>query len=300
MLRSYEGPARVIVGYDGSTDADAALRYGVTQAVSRDAELFLVNAVDDLVLSSAWGVVFDVETIRDAARQILQSAVDQAAGLGMPADRIRHDVELGNPAAVLARHSEEASLIVLGRSSSAEGERVYVGATAVGVAGTAHCPVVVVGAEHLEREAPVGRIGVGVNSAAKGAAALEWALRECEARGGEVRVISIARAAAAGRLFHGGSVPSEVREELVRVTTDRIDAMIAPLAAAHPAVTMAVDVSYGSPLDELVPKTTELDLLVVEVQPSFPTYSIGGTVRGLMAHSHCPVVAIGSRDSHGS
>ncbi|MCW5953095.1 MAG: universal stress protein [Propionibacteriaceae bacterium] len=299
MLRTYEGPARVIVGYDGSAQADAALRYGVAEAIARESEVVLVNAVDDLVLSSAWGVVFDVETIREAARQILRSAVDQAAELGMPVDRIRHDVELGSPAAVLARHSEEASLIVVGRHSVAENERVYVGSTAVGVASTARCPVVVVGVEHLERTERRSRIGVGVNTAAKGEAALEWALRECQARGGEVRVISVAKAAT-GRWFGGGSVPPELREELLRVTRERVAEMIAPLAAAHPGVPIEVDVSYGSPLDVLVPKTEELDLLVVGVQPAFPSYTIGGTTRGLMAHAHCPVVTILARDGHGS
>lgn len=299
MLRAYEGPARVIVGYDGSAEADAALRYGVADAIVREAELVLVNAVDDLVLSSAWGVVFDVETIREAARQILRSAVDQAAELGMPVDRIRHDVELGNPAAVLARHSEEASLIVVGRHSVAEGERPYVGSTAVGVCSTARCPVVVVGTEHLERVERRSRIGVGVNTAAKGEAALEWALRECRARGGQVRVTSVAKAAT-GRWFGGGSVPPELREELLRVTRERVADMIAPLTAAYPEIPIEIDVSYGSPLDVLVPKTEELDLLVVGVQPAFPSYSIGGTTRGLMAHAHCPVVTILARDGHGS
>lgn len=299
MLRSYAGPARVIVGYDGSAEADVALRYGVAEAIARDSEVVLVNAVDDLVLSSAWGVVFDIETIREAARQILRSAVERAAELGIPLDRIRHDVELGNPAAVLARHSEEASLIVVGRHSATASGQAYVGSTAVGVASTARCPVVVVGTEHLERTERRGRIGVGVNTAAKGEAALEWALRECRARGGQVRVISIAKAAT-GRWFGGGSVPPEVRAELVRVTRERVAAMIAPLAAAYPEVPIEVDVSYGSPLDVLVPKTEELDLLVVGVQPAFPSYAIGGTTRGLMAHAHCPVVTILARDGHGS
>lgn len=299
MLRTYDGPIRVIVGYDGSAEADAALRYGVAEATAREGELVLLNAVDDLVLSSAWGVVFDVETIREAARQILRSAVDQAVELGMPLDRIRHDVELGNPAAVLARHSEEASLIVVGRHSVAERERVYVGSTAVGVASTARCPVVVVGVEHLERAGRRSRIGVGVNTAAKGEAALEWALRECRTRGGEVRVLSVAKAAT-GRWFGGGSVPPELPQELLRVTRERVAEMIAPLTAAYPEVPIEVDVSYGNPLDVLVPKTEELDLLVVGVQPAFPSYTIGGTTRGLMAHSHCPLVTLLARDSHAS
>ena len=297
MLRDYDGPARVIVGYDGSAEADAALRYGVADALERGADLVLVNAVDDMVLSSAWGVVFDVETIREAARQLLRSAAEQAMALGMPSDRLRHDVELGGPAAVLARHSEEASLIVVGRSSTA-GERAFVGSTVVGLASTAHCPVVVVAAGHLERGERRGWIGVGVSTAAKGETALEWALREAERLGGGVRVISVAKAAA-GRWFGGGSIPPEVREEVLRVTGQRVAELIAPLAAAHQEVPIEVEVSYGTPLDVLVPKTEELDLLVIGDHTGFPSYTIGGTTRGIMAHAHCPVVTI-LADGHAS
>lgn len=297
MLRDYDGPARVIVGYDGSAEADAALRYGVADALGRGADLVLVNAVDDMVLGSAWGVVFDVETIREAARQLLRSAAEQAVALGMPSDRVRHDVELGGPGAVLARHSEAASLIVVGRSSTA-GERAFVGSTAVGLASTAHCPVVVVAADHLERGDRRGWIGVGVSTAAKGETALEWALREAQRHGGGVRVISVAKAAAS-RWFGGGAIPPEVRDELLRVTGQRVAELIAPLAAPHPEVPVEVDVSYGTPLDVLVPKTEELDLLVVGDQPGFPSYTIGGTTRGLMAHAHCPVVTI-LADGHDS
>ena len=39
----------------------------------------------------------------------------------------------------------------------------------------------------------------------------------------------------------------------------------------------------------------DLELLVVGVQHNFPTYAVGGVVRGVMAHANCPVVLI---DSH--
>lgn len=299
MLRTYEGPARVIVGYDGSEDADRALHYGAMEAISRDAELVLVNAVDDMVLNSAWGVVFDPDTIRASALEMLGAAIDQAAGFGVPRERIRIDVGLGNPAAVLSRHSESASLIVLGCRSVVEGERAFVGSTAVGVAGTSHCPVILVSAQQRQREERTGLIGVGVNTAAKGAIALEWALRECERHGGSVVVISVAKAAS-GRVFRTGAVPPGVEEELIRVTRERIAEMVRPLAEAHPTVKIDFEVSYGNPLDVLIERSESLDLVVVEVHTGFPTYSIGGVTRGLMTHAHCPVGTIRDRDSHGS
>jgi nucleotide-binding universal stress UspA family protein len=169
MLRAYEGPPRVIVGFDGSDDATIALRYGVSEALARNASLVLLNAVDDTVLTSAWGVVFDPEQIRHAATDLLAAGVEEAVAAGMPRERVATSIELGNPAAALAVHSEAASLIVLGRRSVVTGERPFVGSTAVGVAGAAHCPVVVVSSLEPERSARTGVIGVGVNTAAKGA-----------------------------------------------------------------------------------------------------------------------------------
>ena len=67
MLKAYDGPPRVIVGFDGSDDSSRALAYGAAEALVRSAELVLLHAVDDTVLNSAWGVVFDPDEIRAAA-----------------------------------------------------------------------------------------------------------------------------------------------------------------------------------------------------------------------------------------
>jgi nucleotide-binding universal stress UspA family protein len=299
MLRAYEGPPRVIVGFDGSDDATIALRYGVSEALARNASLVLLNAVDDTVLTSAWGVVFDPEQIRHAATDLLAAGVEEAVAAGMPRERVATSIELGNPAAALAVHSEAASLIVLGRRSVVTGERPFVGSTAVGVAGAAHCPVVVVSSLEPERSARTGVIGVGVNTAAKGAVALEWALQEADRRGGRVVVISVCKAPQ-GRFFLGGAPSPEQQAEAVEVTRQRITELVAAAAADHPGVEVGIEVYYGSPLDILVSRSADLDLLVVEAQAGFPTYSIGGVTRGLMTHARCPVGTIRSRDSHGS
>ncbi|MEA4943680.1 MAG: universal stress protein [Propionicimonas sp.] len=299
MLRSYDGPTRVLAGYDDSPDAQRALAYAVAVAKARDAELVLLNAVDDTVLNSAWGVVFDAETIKTAATELLLTGVDEAVARGLPRDRIRTAVELGNPAAALARHSEEASLIVVGRRSESEGERAYVGSTAVGVVGTSACPVVVVSATERLHTRPTGLMGVGVNTAARGRVALEWTLRQGERLGGEVAVISVAKAAVS-RLFRGSADSPQTRAEIVEVTRERITDMIQPIAAEHPDVPVELEVHYGVPLDILVARSAQLDLLVLEVQAAFPTYAVGGLTRGLLTHAHCPVVTLRGRDSHDS
>lgn len=299
MLKPYDGPARVLIGFDGSEDSYRALAHGIWEAKERDAELVLVNAVDDLVLNSAWGVVFDPEEIKVAAADMLSKGVQEAINAGLDRGRVRTEVVLGNPAAALTRMSDQASLVVLGRRSATPGERVFVGSTSVGVVGAAHCPVIVVSENDIVREQPIGLTGVAVDTSARGAVALEWALQECQRHGGRVVVISVCRAPQ-GRWFSGGLPTPEQQQKAVEVTTARIADMVSEITEDYPEVEVELEVSYGNPLDVLTARAEELDALVLEVHASFPTYSVGGLIRGLMSHGRCPIVVIRPKDSHGS
>ena len=164
MLRAYEGPARVLVGFDGSEDSHRALQAGIGEALQRDAELVLVHAVDDTVLNSAWGVVFDPEEIKLGAAEMLAKGVNDAVAGGMARGRVRTEVVLGNPAAALTKLSEHASLVLVGRRSAAGGERLFAGSTSVGVVGASHAPVIVVSENDVVREQHLGLIGVAVDT----------------------------------------------------------------------------------------------------------------------------------------
>ncbi len=39
---------------------------------------------------------------------------------------------------------------------------------------------------------------------------------------------------------------------------------------------------------------------MLEVHASFPTYSVGGLIRGLLSHGRCPIGVIRPKDAHGS
>jgi hypothetical protein len=76
--------------------------------------------------------------------------------------------------------------------------------------------------------------------------------------------------------------------------------MVSEIAEDFPEVDVSLEVSYGSPLDILTARTEELDLLMLEVHASFPTYSVGGLIRGLLSHGRCPIGVIRPKASHGS
>lgn len=299
MLQPYDGPARVLVGFDGSDDAFRALELGIAEAQAREAELVVVHAVDDTVLNSAWGVVFDPEEIKLNAAEMLARGVEDAVAAGLPRTRVRTEVVLGNPAAALTRMSHQASLVVVGRRATEPGERLFVGSTSVGVVGAAHCPVIVVSAVDTPHEARTGVIGVAVDTSARGAVALEWALQECIQFGGKVVVISVFRSPQ-GRWFTGGDPTEEQKEAAIAVTRERMAEMISEITEDYPEAEVELEVDYGNPVDVLVARSDELDLLMLEVHASFPTYSVGGLIRGVLTHGRCPVGVIRPRDSHGS
>jgi len=114
-----------------------------------------------------------------------------------------------------------------------------------------------------------------------------------------VVVISVCRAPQ-GRWFSGGQPTHEQQDAAVAVTRARMSEMISEITEDFPDVAVTLEVPYGSPLDLLVAKSEELDMLVVEVHAAFPTYSVGGLIRGLLSHGSCPIGVIRPKDAHGS
>ena len=132
----------VVVGVDGSDDGLRAVRFGTGAALRRDGELLLVNAVDDTLMAGAWGVVYDPEVLQAAGVTANEQAKGIALEAGLPADRIRTEVVMGSPGGVMARLSEVADLIIVGRRAASGLERMFVGSTSVAVVANASCPVV--------------------------------------------------------------------------------------------------------------------------------------------------------------
>jgi len=294
MSTGDDRPARVIVGFDGSDDAQAALAFGLAHAKARGAELAIVYAVDDTVLNSAWGVVFDPDEIKRGAGAMLDDTTKELVKQGFPAARIRTSVVLGAPPTALSRLSEWACLVVVGRRSDSS-ERAFVGSTAVGAAATSRCPVVVVCADQPLRE-ETKRIGVAINAAVRlGGHGLDWALDEARRTGASLTVLSVAKAVTSR--FFASNTTQQQQDEMVAETRQRVDAIVAHARESHPDVTIGAEVAYGSPVDTLVARSADLDLLVAEVQTSFPTFAVSGVARGIMTHAHCPVALLRAKDA---
>ena len=277
----------VLVGVDGSPDANRALTYARAAAELRGADLLIVHIVDDAVLAGAWGVVYDPSVLHEAGEAVVAEAAENTRAAGMPAERIRTEVVMGNATAALTKLSRNADLMVVGRRSLSGLERIFVGSTSVGVAATAHCPVIMISAASSPGDTgSKRRIGVGVDATANGAAALAAAFAEANLRKVDLEVI------------HAWDVPGAVRrsgEHSVEVAGQAalggIKALLAPLQERYPQVTLSTHLVQGHPVKEMVARSKDLDLLWLGVHTT-AGFGVGGVVRGVMAHAECPLALI--------
>lgn len=116
----------VVVGYDGSPRAHAAVRLGFYQAGRLGSPLALVQAVD-----ASAGAVDDIVEF-----QLSPWSGPSAGRAGRPL-RVRRACFVGDPLSALARASRGARMLILGRRAGPLREHL-----AAGLIGRGHCPVV--------------------------------------------------------------------------------------------------------------------------------------------------------------
>lgn len=288
MVKPYVGPPPILVGYDASDDAVQALEYAAKVAAATKTLLQLVYVADDTVVNSAWGVVFDGSEVQSTARRLLAEAATVAHSHGVTKRRIQTKVAVGTPVGVLTQLSQHCSMVVVGRRANSGHTHQFSGSTAVGLAASVRCPLVVV-AEAPER--PRGPIGVALDPAGPGTGALQWVLTNPVYAGQSVRVVSVCKAPQS-RIFRS-SVTQEQIDSAIAQTVKGQAALIKQVLADHfdpPAIT--TEVRYGSPVDELAAFSEGVSVLVLEPVVRFPTYSIGSTTRGMVTYASCPVVLV--------
>lgn len=278
----------VVVGVDGSQDGLRAVRSGVGVCHTTDTDLLLVHAVDDAMLAGAWGVAYDPEVLQEAGTAANQQALELALELGMPKDRVRAEVVLGSPGGVLARLSEIAELVIVGRRSVGGLERMFVGSTSVAVVSGAKCPVMVISAAAHPGEVGSRKlIGVGMNTSPGNHVTLEEGFKRASKLGCNLEIIH-ALQPAVGFLAPRVS-PSDLDEQLNYIQGG-LEALARKCAVEYPDVKYEVVVTADSPINELVSRSERFDLLVVGSSDSrLPGLGLGGLLRGLMAHAECPI-----------
>lgn len=135
-------PAGVIVGYDGSPSADAAVRWAAEQAVRTGGRLDVVTAWE---YPTSWGSTIPLPSDYDPARDA-QALLDPVVGrvhADHPTLEVHAHVVEGNPGDVLVAASTHGSLLVVASRGHRALAGVLLGSVSQHCATHAACPVVV-------------------------------------------------------------------------------------------------------------------------------------------------------------
>lgn len=131
---------RIVVAIDGSDSSTRALRWAVSEARLRDAELEVVHAWH-MPTSGGYPyatLAYDPAPFADAARQVLDNAVHEAA---VP---VKQTLVNGGASEAILSAAKGADLVVLGTRGLGGFAGLLLGSVSHQVAHHATCPVVLV------------------------------------------------------------------------------------------------------------------------------------------------------------
>ncbi|MDG6105931.1 universal stress protein [Dactylosporangium aurantiacum] len=136
---------RVVVGVDGSHDADLAVAVAFEQAAFRSAGLTAVNACQWQVAGQRDGVAAPIYGEQDALAGARRALAESMAGWQekYPQVDVRLDVVVGRAGGVLAEASTGAELLVVGARGNGGFTGLLLGSVSQAAVHHANCPVIV-------------------------------------------------------------------------------------------------------------------------------------------------------------
>lgn len=144
---------RILVPVDGSSGAITALDKGVGLQLLTGAELYLLcvfkhHSLLEASLSMVRPEKLNIpdDALKEYATEIAVHAKTHALEMGVSADKLRAFVKGGRPSRTIVRFARkrECDLIVIGAQGTNGDKSLLLGSVAQRVAGSAHCPTLVV------------------------------------------------------------------------------------------------------------------------------------------------------------
>jgi nucleotide-binding universal stress UspA family protein len=145
-------PVRIVIGFDHSKGAQAAVRAVASRNWDEGSEVRIVTATDPLTPSVIGGIVPTVahfiEEANESERKVIEKSAEKAMNLLRKSGlKTSLHIHAGNPKQILVREAESwnADCIFVGANAfGSRVERFLIGSTSAAVAAHAHCSVEVV------------------------------------------------------------------------------------------------------------------------------------------------------------
>jgi nucleotide-binding universal stress UspA family protein len=283
----------ILVGYDGSTDAQVALDWALDEAGRSGRPVRLAYVFEWLTMAGwigpgmAPGGWPDETVRRQVADMVGKAAADAAAE--RPGLTVRGEVFDGPPALVLQERSADAGVLVLGSRGQGGFAGLLAGSTAVSVTAHAHCPVVVV---REGQAATSGPVVVGVDGSETSLRALGFAVERAAQRDVPLRVLRVWEPPGE-RWVPPGFDPAAVSA----AEREAAESDLARWRESFPDVPVDVEVAAGNPAALLVEQSRSAQLVVVGTRGrgGLRGMLLGSVSQQLLQHAHCPVAVVRER-----
>jgi nucleotide-binding universal stress UspA family protein len=266
---------RILVAYDGSPEAELALRWAAEEARGTGRGLHVV-AVDDVV-TSPWGA----ETV-DRGEDALAGIEKTLGDLDIVAE-----TRVGHVTGELLGAASSADQVVVGSRGHGRAEDLLVGSVSQHLARHAPCPVVVV----RPTRGSDPRIVVGVDGSSASSAALDYACRRAERTGARVVALHAWRTHAPSTDVWS-SDPRALKGLAHREVL--LAESIAGLRVDHPDVVLEQETVPVAPVRCLVDASHDASLVVVGSHGLgfFGGLLLGSVSQAVLQRAECPVAVV--------
>lgn len=191
MNRNLNAP--VVVGMDGSPEAQRAARYAAREADQRRAPLRLVCAHPGAMRGSVPMITSTFGREDDIAHELL-ATTQKTMSAAYPDVTVQSAVITGSAAGVLVDESRHAALVVIGTRATGGLLGHLAGSIAAQVAAHAHSPVIVLRPTAYPDDAAVfddRPVVVGIDGSAESEKAMRFAVDEAVARHTDLRAVYV-------------------------------------------------------------------------------------------------------------
>lgn len=276
----------IVVGVDGSVSALDAVRWAAREARRRGLPLRLVHGYQPPAKGDETHDPGIGDKVREQGRRRLADAWQVADESGVHATSV---LESGPAVPVLVHESRAAALMVIGTRGLGGFAGLLVGATAVSLAGRAHCPLVVV---RGARE-PDGPVVLGVDGQPDSDAAVGFAFAQASTQDAQLVAVHVWHDSAADTLLLGHAEPPDfdpAQQQAYETLAERL----ACWQEKFPDVHVTREVVRDHPSRALLRYADDARLVVVGTRGrgGFRGLLLGSTSRHLLHHAACPVAVV--------
>ena len=273
----------IAVAVDGSPASMAAVQWAAREAAHRRVALTVVH-VCEVNSAYLWALPHLPEQLQQLSRPTVVEAMESARRFA-PEIEVGEWTLVGPAARMLLLVSEQASLLVLGRSGKTALAANLVGSLTYRMAAHAHCPVITIPAQLSEEDGRLEtkRIVLGLADRPTEGRALGFAIAEAARHGAELLVV---------RAWHGTDADPVFRED---EQLERLNQFVASQLSHHSAnISTASLIRAGSPASVLSGLCRSDDLLVLgqHRHAPFVPANVGNVIADCLHRAPCPVAVV--------